>query len=185
MNNVVWMLNRDNGAVVGKIGHAGHAGRAVPLPARGDDGFARQPLHRRSRVGQESSEVRSCKLSRAHAYAPRNPKLRNCGRDSAAPPAGFCKGIPTRHPGEFFRPAQRLRQPHSHLGRPGEISAVAGPHLYARDRVARRNDCAAPGASYRPRGDRHAGRLRDRQCRYALRNEGTRQKRPRYCGDRR
>ena len=26
MNNVVWMLNRDNGAVVGKIGHAGHAG---------------------------------------------------------------------------------------------------------------------------------------------------------------
>lgn len=26
MNNVVWMLSRDNGAVVGKIGHAGHQG---------------------------------------------------------------------------------------------------------------------------------------------------------------
>jgi len=26
MNNVVWMLNRNDGTVVGKIGHAGHAG---------------------------------------------------------------------------------------------------------------------------------------------------------------
>ena len=95
------------------------------------------------------------------------------------------QGVAALDAGEFRRSGPRLRLPHPHPRRPGEISVLCGARLHAGTGVARRNGGAAPGAAYRARGDRDAERLWPRQFRDAVRHQGARRDRARRRRDRR
>ena len=95
------------------------------------------------------------------------------------------QGVAALDAGEFRRAGRRLRLPYPYPRRPGEISVLFGPRLYARTGVARGNGGAAQGAAYRARGDRDAERLWPRQLGDAVRHEGARRERARRRRDRR
>src|SRR5882672_7476686 len=122
---------------------------------------------------------------KTHADATRTPDRSDCRRSHHALSNRFCQSPTAGDAGEFRRARRRLRLPYPHPRRPGEISVLRRPRLYAGDGAARGDGGVAPAASPAARGDRHPERLRYRQLGDPLRNESARRRRARCRGHRR
>src|SRR5258706_4984853 len=122
---------------------------------------------------------------KTHADATRTPDRSDCRRSHHARSNRFCQSLAAGDAGEFRRARRRLRLPYPHPRRPGEISVLRRPRVYAGDGAARGDGGAAPRASRAARGDRHPERLRHRQLGDPLRNESAWRRRARSRGHRR